>query len=81
MIKSLLVVGLLAAVLATACGGEVATEEEAKPEACSAEFMACRADKASSTLCIDGNCACAPPTHPGQNSAVSCFTGEPDVGW
>lgn len=48
------------------------------PRDCAA-FNDCRAMTGSLTVCIDGNCACAPPTHPGENSSTTCRTGEPDV--
>jgi hypothetical protein len=51
-----------------------------KSQTCSPEFTACRANKEGRTLCINGNCSCLPPIHPGENTPVSCPTGEPDMG-
>lgn len=51
---------------------------EPQAEVCSDEFAACRSSAQSLTVCIAGDCACMPATHEGENTPVSCRTGEPD---
>ncbi len=51
------------------CGGAT---DGAKPVDPCVEFDACVAQAGASIDCINGECACMPPTHPGENRATAC---------
>jgi hypothetical protein len=59
----------LALLMAVGCGGSM---DGAKPVDPCVDFDACIAQPGSAIDCIDGECACMPPTHPGENRATAC---------
>jgi len=63
-----------------ACGGSdpQGGGRDTEQSACPNDFAVCRASAQSLTFCIGGDCACELATHPGENTPVSCHTGEPD---
>jgi hypothetical protein len=68
---------LLLVFLLVGCGASVA-EAPTEAEIECGRYEACKAEPGATTVCIAGNCACAPETKPGLNRAYSCATGEPD---
>lgn len=74
MTKLLVLVTFLALALG-ACAGH--DSEPAAPVDPCAAFDACAAVAGSSVTCINGDCACMVPTHPGENTPVSCHVGAP----